>query len=92
MPTIAALMSRYCDGDAAAFRELHRKVAPSLLRLLIDLEADEVTAQHLLEVTFLAVHRYRSAYIEGTDPMPWIESIARRTFLDGRTGMRRFAS
>ena len=92
MATIPDLMRGYCDGDLVAFHELYREIAPSVFRLLMELARDADTARHHLEETFLMVHRSRSAYIKGTDPMPWIEAIARRTFIDARVGVRRFAS
>ena len=39
-------------------------------------------ADDLLQQTFLKVHRARGAFVPGADPVPWIYSIAHRTFLD----------
>ena len=39
-------------------------------------------ADDLLQQTFLKVHRARGAYVRGADPLPWIYSIAHRTFID----------
>ena len=39
-------------------------------------------ADDLLQHTFMKVHRARTAYVRGADPIPWIYSIAHRTFLD----------
>ena len=39
-------------------------------------------ADDLLQQSFLKVHRARAAYVRGADPLPWIYSIAHRTFLD----------
>lgn len=76
------LMARYCDGDAAAFRELHRQVAPRLLGYLARMTTDRATAEDLVQLTFLKVHRSRAAYVRGADPLPWLFAIAHRTFLD----------
>jgi RNA polymerase sigma-70 factor (ECF subfamily) len=76
------LMQRYCDGDATAFRELYALVAPKLLGYLMRMARSRALADDLLQQTFLKVHRARSAYIRGSDPLPWIYSIAHRTFLD----------
>src|SRR5262249_32887997 len=76
------LMQRYCDGDANAFRELYALVAPKLLGYLMRMTRSRATADDLLQQTFLKVHRARAAYVRGADPLPWIYSIAHRTFLD----------
>jgi RNA polymerase sigma-70 factor, ECF subfamily len=76
------LMARYQDGDAAAFRELYALVAPRLLGYLMKMARSKALADDLLQQTFLKVHRARGAYIRGADPLPWIYSIAHRTFID----------
>jgi RNA polymerase sigma-70 factor, ECF subfamily len=76
------LMARYVDGDASAFRELYGQVAPRLLGYLVKMAKSRPLAEDLLQQTFLKVHRARSAYIRGADPVPWIYAIAHRTFID----------
>jgi RNA polymerase sigma-70 factor, ECF subfamily len=76
------LMQRYCDGDAGAFRELYALVAPRLLGYLLKMARERALADDLLQQTFLKVHRARTAYVRGADPLPWIYSIAHRTFID----------
>src|SRR5512140_899695 len=76
------LMTRYCDGDAQAFRELYALVAPRLLGYLVKMTRTRALADDLLQQTFLKVHRARAAYVRGADPLPWMYSIAHRTFLD----------
>jgi RNA polymerase sigma-70 factor (ECF subfamily) len=76
------LMARYCDGDASAFRELYALVSPRLYGYLVKMARSRALADDLLQHTFLKVHRARAAYIRGADPVPWIYSIAHRTFLD----------
>ena len=76
------LMARYQDGDAAAFRELYALVAPRLLGYLMKMARSKALADDLLQQTFLKVHRARAAYVRGADPLPWIYSIAHRTFID----------
>ena len=76
------LMQRYCDGDAGAFRELYALVAPRLLGYLLKMARERALADDLLQQTFLKVHRARRAYVRGADPLPWIYSIAHRTFID----------
>jgi RNA polymerase sigma-70 factor (ECF subfamily) len=76
------LMTRYCDGDAGAFRELYTLVAPRLLGYLLKMARERALADDLLQQTFLKVHRARTSYVRGADPLPWIYSIAHRTFID----------
>jgi len=82
MATEAELMARYCDGDATAFRELHARVAPRLVAYLGRMCRERALAEDLAQQTFLKVHRARSAYVRGADPVPWMFAIAHRTFLD----------
>lgn len=83
------LMARYCDGDAHAFRELYAAVAPRLLGYLMKMARSRALAEDLLQQTFLKVHNARAAYIRGADPVPWIYSIAHRTFIDEARRTRR---
>lgn len=93
MTPVAELMSRYCDGDSQAFRELYDLVAPRLYQHLVELSHDRGAAAVALEAAFLKVHRSRAAYIRGSDPLAWFYAIARRAFVDHRrTGMRRSAA
>ncbi len=75
-------MARYQDGDATAFRELYAQVAPRLLGYLMKMARSRAVAEDLVQQTFLKVHRARGAYVRGADPLPWIYSIAHRTFID----------
>src|SRR5579863_8230976 len=76
------LMERYQRGDASAFRELYALVAPRLLGYLVRMAKSRAVAEDVLQQTFLKVHRARAAYVVGADPIPWLYSIAHRTFLD----------
>ncbi|HUS31972.1 MAG TPA: RNA polymerase sigma factor [Kofleriaceae bacterium] len=82
MADLKQLMARYQDGDASAFRELYAQVAPRLLGYLLKMARSRALADDLLQQTFLKVHRARAAYIRDSDPLPWIYSIAHRTFID----------
>jgi DNA-directed RNA polymerase specialized sigma24 family protein len=90
--TAADLMARYCDGDAAAFRDLYAQVAPRLLGYLVGMARSRALAEDLVQQTFLKVHRARGAYIRGADPVPWIYAIAHRTFLDELRRVKRAAA
>ncbi len=83
------LMARYCDGEASAFRELYALVAPRLLGYLTKMARQRAVAEDLLQLTFMKVHRARAAYVRGADPVPWIYSIAHRTFIDETRRVKR---
>jgi RNA polymerase sigma-70 factor (ECF subfamily) len=78
----AALMGRYCDGDASAFRALYALAAPRLLGYLVCLTRDRALAEELLQQTFIKLHQARAIYLRGADPIPWLYTIAHRTCLD----------
>ena len=81
-PAAEDLMGRYCDGDAAAFHALYALVAGKILAYLVGLTTDRATAEDLLQLTFLKLHQARGGYVRGANPVPWIYTIAHRTFLD----------
>jgi RNA polymerase sigma-70 factor (ECF subfamily) len=83
------LMTRYCDGDASAFRALYALVAPRLLGYLMKMARERAVAEDLLQLTFMKLHRARAAYVRDADPLPWIYSIAHRTFLDEARRVKR---
>ncbi len=78
----AAWMARYCDGDAAAFDALYELVAPRLLGYLTSLIGERAAAEDLLQLTFMKLHEARALYVRDADPVPWLYTIAHRTFLD----------
>ncbi|HEY4393666.1 MAG TPA: RNA polymerase sigma factor [Polyangia bacterium] len=75
-------MARYCRGDAAAFQRLYALAAPRLLAYLVGLVRDKAAAEDILQVSFLKIHEARSTYVLGANPIPWMYTIAHRTFLD----------
>jgi RNA polymerase sigma-70 factor (ECF subfamily) len=89
MADAKVLMTKYCDGDASAFRALYALVAPRLLGYLMKMARERAVAEDLLQLTFMKLHRARTAYVRGADPLPWIYSIAHRTFLDEARRIKR---
>jgi RNA polymerase sigma-70 factor (ECF subfamily) len=85
----AEWMQRYCDGDEEAFRELYAFVTPRLLVYLRSLAPDRATAEEILQQTFLKLHVARARYARGSDPVPWLFSIAHRSFIDEMRRLRR---
>jgi DNA-directed RNA polymerase specialized sigma24 family protein len=72
----AALMTRYCDGEAAAFLPLYEQIAPDVFGHLLDRTGDRTRAEALLQKTFIQLHERRCAYVRGADPLPWAMTIA----------------
>ncbi len=85
------LMQRYCDGDDCAFNELYAAVAPKLFGYLSGLarSCDRSVVEDLLQQTFMKIHLARAMYVRGADPLPWIYTIAHRSFLDYTRRRRR---
>ena len=78
----AQVMSRYCDGEVAAFHRLYALLAPRVLAYLVGLLADRAAAEDVMQLAFMKVHDARDTYIRGANPIPWIYTIAHRTCLD----------
>lgn len=75
-------MGRYADGDSAAFRELHQKLAPRLRSFLLRLSASPSVADDLVQETFFRMHRARGTFAEGAAVVPWSYAIARNVHID----------
>jgi RNA polymerase sigma-70 factor (ECF subfamily) len=85
-------MDRYATGDASAFAELYRQLAPRLRMFLLRLCGSPRLSEDLLQDTFLRIHRARGSFTKGAAAMPWIYAIARNVFLDNvRKGRERSA-
>jgi RNA polymerase sigma factor (sigma-70 family) len=83
MSTDEELMERHLAGDRAAFRELFRRYAPVVLRLVRRNVSIE-DAHDLVQLTFLHLHRGRKDFRRGARLRPWLCAIAinvRRQYL-----------
>lgn len=80
--SLEVLMGRYVEGDAAAFRELYRRMSPKLLGYLMRRCRDLPVAEDALQSTFAKVHRARATYVRGAPVAPWVLVIARRALYD----------
>jgi RNA polymerase sigma-70 factor, ECF subfamily len=78
----AAVMARYCDGDASAFEELYAGLAPRILGYLRAMVGEQAAAEDLLQQTFMKLHQARATYVGGANPVPWLYTIAHRTCID----------
>jgi RNA polymerase sigma factor (sigma-70 family) len=77
-----ALMTAYVRGEREAFAVLFGRLAPRLHAFFTRSFADGGTADDLLQVTFLQIHRSRAKYHSGLPLRPWIFSIAERVRID----------
>jgi RNA polymerase sigma-70 factor, ECF subfamily len=76
------VMQRYCAGEQGAFEELYRALAPKIRARVRFLMRESATADDVLQLTFLKLHRARASYVAGADPVPWVQAIARRSCID----------
>lgn len=75
------LMTRYVDGDRAAFDLLYRRLAPHVRRRLLRLTGRD-GVDDLVQLTFMKMHRARHQWRRGTLVRPWVMTIARHLATD----------
>jgi RNA polymerase sigma factor (sigma-70 family) len=75
-------MASYVAGDAGAFEELFRRLAPRVHAFFLRSMRDPAVADDLLQVTFMKVHRARAQYRPELRVVPWLLSIAGRVRID----------
>jgi RNA polymerase sigma-70 factor (ECF subfamily) len=71
-----ALMTAYVGGDQRALRELFRRHAPRLTRVMAGHLGSSVDAQDVVQAAFLNLHRARADFREGSRLQPWLYTIA----------------
>ncbi len=79
---LADAMERYADGDARAFDEVWRALAPVVQACQRRWVGDPQLASDLTQETFLRVHHARHRYRPGAPVGPWVLTIARRLSID----------
>jgi RNA polymerase sigma-70 factor (ECF subfamily) len=85
-------MSRYADGDDAAFAEVFAGLGPRLHAFLRRLGGSEDLAADLTQETFMRMHRARGSFARGTSVVPWAYAIARNCFVSHARSARVKAS
>jgi RNA polymerase sigma-70 factor (ECF subfamily) len=75
-------MSRYADGEDAAFSDVYRAVAGRLRSFLVRLVRSEALADDLFQETLLRMHRARGSFARGARLLPWCYAIARNVHVD----------
>jgi len=91
LPSDETLMAAYVAGDRRAFEQLFARLAPRLHRFFRRSFSAEATADDLLQVTFLKLHRARDTYKTGMRVAPWAFAIAARVRLDEFRSRKRLA-
>lgn len=86
--SLTRLMTRYVEGDDAAFSEIYRLASPRLFSYLLRLTRNEAHAEDIVQVTFMKAHRSRDRYQPGAPVMPWLFTIARNSLRDDFRGLR----
>lgn len=81
---LQVLMTEVLEGNADAFTQLYKKLAPRVMSMLTEISGDRCLAEDLTQVTFTKLYRARDRYQPGLPIVPWIFAIARNSFLDHR--------
>ncbi|HEX4406813.1 MAG TPA: RNA polymerase sigma factor [Polyangia bacterium] len=84
-------MAAYVSGDRRAFEQLFSRLAPRLHRFFRRSFSAEATADDLLQVTFLKLHKARDTYRADMRVAPWAFTIAARVRLDEFRRRKRLA-
>ena len=84
-------MAAYVAGDRRAFEQLFARLAPRLHRFFQRSFRAEATADDLLQVTFLKLHKARDTYKTDMRVAPWAFAIAARVRLDEYRKRKRLA-
>lgn len=85
---LGALMTRYVDGDEAAFRELHRRLQPRVRMWVQRRIRDPEAASDIVQAVFVKAHLARDRFevAEGGDRdravSVWYSAIARNAAID----------
>jgi RNA polymerase sigma-70 factor (ECF subfamily) len=88
-PVANEAMSRYADGDAAAFAILYDEIAARLEGFVRRRTRDPSRIDDIVQQTFERIHRARGTFIRGSDVLSWAFKIARNLCLDlGAQGWR----
>ena len=84
-------MAAYVAGDRRAFEQLFARLAPRIHRFFRRSFRAEATADDLLQVTFLKLHKARETYRPDMRVAPWAFAIAARVRLDEFRRRKRLA-
>jgi RNA polymerase sigma-70 factor (ECF subfamily) len=81
-PVANEAMTRYADGDAAAFAILYDEIAARLEGFVRRRTRDPSRIDDVVQQTFERIHRARGTFIRGSDVLSWAFKIARNLCID----------
>jgi RNA polymerase sigma-70 factor (ECF subfamily) len=82
--TDAALLQQVADGDRAAFEELHRRYARSVLGIALRRIGDRGRAEDVTQDTFASIWRSASRFDPARgEATSWLYTVARNAIVDG---------
>lgn len=79
---LSEAMTRYAQGEDAAFGILYRGLYPRVRGFLLRMSADPTRTADLVQETFFRVCRARGVFLPGAPVVPWVLAIARNAYLD----------
>lgn len=85
----AALLRRAHEGDAGASRELLRRHAPRIHRIVLAAHGDRELARDVVQETFLRAIAQAEQLRADTGLFPWLVRIALRIAIDQKKKLRR---
>jgi RNA polymerase sigma-70 factor (ECF subfamily) len=75
-------MTRYAQGDEAAFEVVYEVVAPRIEGYVRRKVRDSARVEDIVQQTFENMHRARGRFIPGSDVLNWAFAIARNLVID----------
>jgi RNA polymerase sigma-70 factor (ECF subfamily) len=87
-PSDEALMSRFCQGDAAAFDVLFERYSAPISGYLHRLTQNRAVSEDLAQATFLSMVKARGRFRAGARVRPWLYAIATNAARDWRRRSR----
>jgi RNA polymerase sigma factor (sigma-70 family) len=91
-PTDEALMSRFAQGDSAAFEQLYERHELPVWRFIFRSCRNRATADDLMQEVWFAVAREAHRYRTGARFTTWLYTIARNRVIDSHRTARHHAS
>src|SRR5262245_30699771 len=75
-------MTRYSNGDLAAFGVVYDAVCPEIMGWLHRRVRNTALVEDLVQQTFVKLHKHRGRFLPGARVRPWAMAIAMRLCID----------
>jgi RNA polymerase sigma-70 factor (ECF subfamily) len=75
-------MTRYADGDAAAFATVYDELAPALYRYLQKRLQSDAACDDVLQQAFVQLHLNRGRFVRGSRVEPWAYALTHAVSVD----------